>query len=243
MKSAWNVVSFLAIANLLALAMFVTWLWQSDRLSVDRIHALRELFALSIPDAELAAIAAAEEAQMRREADIAEGRRLNPPLPSEVHISQINRYEEIEHRTLRRIEQEKVMLRDQIATAQKRLDERVAQFEQDRRLWLETIEAERQRRADEQFAKTVRLYEGVRPRQGKEMLMELIAAGDMDQAVAYLDAMNTRAANRIIGEFKTEAENRLATELLEQLRTFGVPDVDVQEAPETTDARNLADAR
>lgn len=242
MKAAWNAVSFLAVAHLLALLMFVGWLWQSGRLSQERVNTVRELFALTIDEAEQAAIAADAEAQLQWDAEMAEARRLQPPMPSEVHIQQINRFEEIEHRTRRRIEHEKAMLREQVATAQARLDEREARLQRERQQWLEMIDAEQQRRSDEQFVKTVQQYEAVRPRQGKEMLTELIAMGHMDQAVAYLNAMNTRAASRILGEFKTEAEIRLATELLEQLRTFGVLDVEQQNAPESDDARNLANA-
>ena len=60
-----------------------------------------------------------------------------------------------------------------------------------------------------------------RPKQGKRMLVELVNLNQMDQAVAYLHAMNARAASKILKEFKTDPEIALATKLLERLRTFG----------------------
>ena len=243
MKKWWNIVSFLAIAHLLAMMMFIGWLWQSGRLDTQRVQHLRETFSMTIAEAEQAQADALQQAQDAELEALAQQRRTNPPLPSDVRITRISRLEEIEQRTFRRIEQEKAMLREQIATAQARLDERESRLDQQRQQWIESVEAERERRTDEQFAKTVKQYESVRPKQGKEMLMQLIAAGEMQQAVAYLDAMNARAASRILGEFKAEDEITLATELLEQLRTFGVPDVDSQDTPETPDAANVADAR
>lgn len=243
MKRAWSVISFLAVVHLLALAMFVGWLWQSNRLDRDRLNLIRQTFAMTIAESQEAQRRAEQEAEAAYEAALAEGRRQNPPVPSHVRLSQISQIEEIEHRAVRRLEQERAMLREQIATAQNRLDAREERLNQKSAAWLASVEEERQRRTDEQFAKTVRQYESVRPKQGKDMLMELIAIGQMKQAVAYLDAMNARASSRILGEFKTDAEVRLATELLEQLRTFGVPDVDLQDSPELPDARNVADAR
>ncbi len=53
--------------------------------------------------------------------------------------------------------------------------------------------------------------------------MELVGTGKMDQAVAYINAMDDRKRGKLLGAFKTPVEQKLATELLEQLRTFGQP--------------------
>ena len=52
MKTLWNVLAFMAVVNLLAMAGFVGWLWQSQRLSVDRLEQVRELLKLTIPEQE-----------------------------------------------------------------------------------------------------------------------------------------------------------------------------------------------
>jgi hypothetical protein len=87
----------------------------------------------------------------------------------------------------------------------------------------------------------VRQYEQVPPKQGKRMIMELVVMGQVEQAVAYLDAMNVRAAGKILKEFKTDEEIKLATELLEKLRTFGSKPSE-QGVPATTSASNAATA-
>jgi hypothetical protein len=103
------------------------------------------------------------------------------------------------------------------------------------------IRTEGQRKVDEQFLQTVKQYEQLTPKQGKQMIVALVNQKQTDQAVAYLDAMSPRAASRILKEFKTESEIALATELLEKLRTFGVqtapPAVSTaRPAPATTQA-------
>ena len=41
MKRTWNIVSFVAIVNLLTILMIILWMWQTDRLNEDRLNALR----------------------------------------------------------------------------------------------------------------------------------------------------------------------------------------------------------
>ncbi len=239
---AWSIVSFLAVAHLLAMAMFAGWLWQSNRLNFERINEIREMFTMTVDEAAVAREAEREERELALQAAIAEQRRVTPPIPSAAGVHRLAAHEEMEHRARRSIEQEKHILREQIIAAQRRLDDREAQFRNEQEQWELHIRAEQERRADEQFEKTVRQYESVRPRQGKDMLLELIANGQMHQAVAYLDAMNARSASRILGEFKTEDEIRLATELLEQLRRFGISP-EPQEQLGSSNDKTRADAR
>ena len=55
MKTLWNIVSFLAVVHLLAVVMFVGWLWKSGRLDEARVGELREMLAMTIPEVEAAA--------------------------------------------------------------------------------------------------------------------------------------------------------------------------------------------
>ena len=59
MKTLWNALSFFCIVQVLAAGMFVAWLWQSKRLTRDRLEAARELFAP--PDGESMAMSAADK--------------------------------------------------------------------------------------------------------------------------------------------------------------------------------------
>ncbi|NJL32148.1 MAG: hypothetical protein HC898_11290 [Phycisphaerales bacterium] len=68
------------------------------------------------------------------------------------------------------------------------------------------------------FKLALQMYEQVRPKQGKQMMQELIVKGQMDQVVEYMAAMQLRKAAAILKEFKTPPEVAMATELVQ---TFG----------------------
>lgn len=236
MRTLWNVLSFLAVVHLLALLMVVVWLWQSQRLDAERLASVRETFATTIPEAQAAAAKAEAQANAERQRQIEAERQADPQLDSISQIQHVSLARRQEDQTRRRLADEKRMLQQQLDEATAELESRRAELEQLRAGWSSQAEAQQQRRADEQFLQAVRLMEQIAPKQGKRILMGLIADDQMDQAVAYLKAMNQRAASKILREFKTEAESALATELLERLRTFGL--AQDGEASGSEDARN-----
>jgi hypothetical protein len=221
MKRFLSAVTFLAIVHLLVLLMFTGWLWQSGRLSVDRIHRIREMLAMTEEEEDaLAAERAAEVERAQAGAEL-EARRLNPPLPSGQQVQFTSMLTQQTEQSLRRLRDETEQLRQQQELRARQLDQREEELQQRQRTWEEGIAAEAERQADEQFQKTVKQYESAPAKVAKGWIMELVGQGEEAQVVAYLDAMNARAASRILREFKTEEEAKIATGLLEQLRTFG----------------------
>ena len=223
MKTVWNILSFLAVVHLLALAMFVAWLWHSDRLDGDRVQQVREMFSMTIPNARIAV----KQAQVRTEAELEQRRDQafgeDPPFSSAAAIeigSQVTRHTDQE---IRRLEDSKKRQLAQLAEAQRVSEEREAESKARVEAWEKAVAADKKRQEDEQFAKAVKLLESQQPKQSKAMIVELVGAGKMDQAVAYINAMDERKSKKLIGAFKTPIEQKLATELLEQLRTFGQP--------------------
>jgi hypothetical protein len=239
MKTTWNVISFLAVVNLMAIVLFVMWLWQSDRLSGDRIELLRETFGPTVTEASIVAEQRESEIEAERQRE-QQARRLEQlPIPAGRTVERVNLLEDMERQALGRVEDARRFHHEQFEQAMRDLQQREQRLEMQREQWERSVEAERARREDEQFAKTVQQYESIPPRQGKNMLLELINDGEMTQAVAYLDAMNPRAASKILGEFRTEAEIQLATRLLEELRRFGLeaePDQDLAHADDLDQA-------
>jgi hypothetical protein len=230
MKTIWNIVSFLAVVHLLALATFAVWLWHSDRLDGARVQQVRELFSMTIPEAQVAA----KRAQTQVKAELEERKemafRADPPFSSAAAIeigSQVTRHTEQE---IRRLEDAKQRRLAQLAESQRLFEEEEAASKARVELWEKTAAAEWKRQEDEQFAKAVKLLESQQPKQSKAMIVELVGAGKMDQAVAYINAMDERKSKKLIGAFKTPIEQKLATELLEQLRTFGLPADDPDDA-------------
>lgn len=229
MKALWSAVSFFAVVNLLVIVFFVGWLWRTDRLNMDRVQKVRELFAPSI----------AEEARLAEEA-AAEAKRDAPPeivparLSSAERLDAMTALHDQERQVSQRLREEGQMLSRQFELLTRQTQAEREAFEAERQSWEDATRAERERKADEQFAQTVQQYESIPARQGKEMLVELIGQGRREQAVAYLDAMKPRAASKILREFKSPQEVVLATELLEELRTFGLGTVDAEPASDDT---------
>ena len=114
------------------------------------------------------------------------------------------------------------MLAAQLQQATARMEANIAAFEQRRSSFHISQQDDRQRKIDEQFLQAVKQLEQLPAKQAKGVLEQLLADKNVDQAVAYLDAMSPRAAAKVLREFKSGPDLALATELLERLRTFGV---------------------
>lgn len=222
MKSLWNIVSFLAVVNLLAFAMLMVWLWQSDRLSSTRVQQLREILSLTVTQEKASHDEAEQKAQAEAATALNEQIQANPPVESVAQLRQITLIKYEQEQARRRLEDERNVLLTALNTESARLEEQRAELERQKTAWESAVHQERQRKNDEQFLQTVRQLEQLPAKQGKQMIVELIDTKQSKTVVAYLDAMSPRACAKILKEFKTEAEIKLATELLEQLRTFGL---------------------
>ncbi|MCZ6836366.1 MAG: hypothetical protein O7G85_11380 [Planctomycetota bacterium] len=226
MKSLWTVMSFLAIVNLLALMLFGGWLWRSDRLNLDRVHQVRELFAPTITQVQMDQAKADEESALNEVQIVPVG------YSSQEQLSQLTKLQQREQQVSRRLKEESDMLSRQFEQITQQTEAERLAFEIERTGWEKATRADRERKMDEQFAQTVQQYESIPAKQGKQLLVELIRQGHRQQAVAYLDAMEARSASKILREFKSQEEIVLATELLEDLRTFGLGTVDSETIPD-----------
>ncbi|MHC4976365.1 MAG: hypothetical protein ACYTF7_07135 [Planctomycetota bacterium] len=219
MRTIWTILSTIAIANMLALLAFVGWLVASDRLTTDRLESLR---------ATLSETAQAEQVRLdqeaddvRRAADEAEAqlKAQLPPISSTDRLLMNDESEELARQRLERVQRETAdlqrTLRDESAL--------LALQRENLELEIDSFEAMRERIAqiegDEQFTKTVKLYESLKADVAQQMLQELIDDNQIEQVVAYLDAMQQRSASKIISAFDDKA---LAADLLERVRVYGL---------------------
>lgn len=220
MRSLWIAFSTVAVANLLALAGFVGWLSMSGRLNAERVERVRAVLAKTI--AQERAEAEASVAQARAaEAAAAEAARVGtPPLTAEQRLERSSAASEVEAQRERRVQRETADLINTLMRERADLDRERAEFQ----ARIEAFEAMRRAVAEEagseQFQRTVQLYQSVRPDGAKRMMASLIAAGRTDQVVAYLNALPTRVASKIVAEFEKE-DAKLAADLLERLRRRG----------------------
>ncbi|MBX3363567.1 MAG: hypothetical protein KF866_02270 [Phycisphaeraceae bacterium] len=243
MRLAWNILSIVALANLLAVAALVAWLVGSNRLNAERMHELRVRLAETVPD-EVARKQAEEAARLAEEA----AARVEPTgvavsanelLQVRLEISEIDR---------QRTELMRQQIRDMQAVLAKDRADLEAQWAALRRE-REAFRSEVSRLAEidggRQFRKAVKVLEGLRPEVASGLLAELIAKGPalvpdlaidadaaglaaqnpreegMIRAVSYLNAMQERSRNRIM-ELIGRDQPALAAELLERLRMRGM---------------------
>jgi hypothetical protein len=217
-RGLWTILSVLAIANLLALIGFVGWLVSTDRLDAERFNELRETFAETIP---------AEDARLEEEARAAEleaaeaeeqRRALIPPLTAADKLRNNAIAEEVDRQRLERLSREVRDLRRTIDRERSQLDDRIERFEAEKEAFERMRSRIREIEGQDQFRKAVTHLQSQRPEKARDILQALIDEGDVDQAVAYLNAMGNRQAAKIIGAFEDAA---VAADLLERLRTRG----------------------
>ncbi len=225
MKTLWNIVTILLVAHLLLLVGGGLWLWQSGRLDKARVKQTIAMFSTTLTE-EQAKAKEAESAAVETQRQKEEAARLTSVSQGsrspEDRIMADDRDEELLHQRLQRLERERQDLLRQIDMAKSALAKERKELDGKRDEFEKKVTQEINKRKDEDFQLAVQMYEQVRPKQGKEMMQQLIAEGKTDQVVEYLAAMQLRKAASILKEFKTPAEVAQAAELVQQLRKRGV---------------------
>lgn len=220
-RSLWIILSTIAVANLLALIAFFGWLGATDRVNVARLEATRSIFGETLVEARLKQ-EQEEKARAVRDAEEAEFAKIGrAPLPADHRMDIIREYEEIARQREQRIQRETQDLRRMLLADREALEQDRATFEQERAEFFAMRDRLTQLQKSEQFEKTVRMYESLKPDQSRSMMASLIQQGQTEQVIAYLDAMQARTSSRVISEFQKE-DPVMAANLLERLRTLGV---------------------
>ena len=242
MRSLWNTLSFLAVVNLLALGLFVGWLGWSGRLSTERMRELRALFEPTVADADAAAELAADEAEMAVNEAQDAARAADPQLPSRDELAAARLVSQREADARRRLDDIADQRREEHEARSAALQARIEAFEAEKAAWEDTFDEERARRSDEQFAKVVKLWENAPSKNVKGWVADLVRDGNIDQAVAYLNAMQPRAASKLFALYKTEEDANLANELQERIRRLGLPDGEKDASDDDAAALAASDA-
>lgn len=231
MKTALTVITILVFLHVLALIGVVGWLGASDRLSEQRAMAVVELFKPTVEEEQaqntLAAdLAAQAQAQADRQA------RIDRSVGMGSAADQIDAEQKRNELMLRKIERSRRELEDlqrNLELARQAMDhkrEEMIATKQDLDARLAQIERQLN---DEGFKKAIEMYEQLPAKQVKAMFEELIGRGQMDQVVAYMEAMDPRKAGKVLAEFKNDVEISAAVELTERLRARGTAVVGEQE--------------
>ncbi len=218
-RSLWTLITVLAVANLLALSAFVGWLVSSGRLDGERFNTIRETLSETVA-AQEARLAAEERERAAEEAAAeAERRSLIPPLTAAGRLRNQSEAGEADRQRVERLTRDIRDLQRTLERERTALDERLEEFEEERAAFDAMRERIRSIEGEAQFRKAVGHLEAQKPDRARDMLQAIIADGDVEQAVAYLNAMGGRAAAKVLGAFEDPA---VAADLLERLRTRGV---------------------
>ncbi len=222
MKTLWRLLSILAISNLIALGAFVGWLWQTGRMDTQRFELLKTILASSTTEdaARLAEETAIAEETARVAAE--DRKLLEAPFTRVEQIAASERFEERAQLAMKSLNDEQVRLANKIGEREDAVATRENALDARRTAWEQAIADEKQRETSEQFKKAVKLLEGMPPKQSKDWILELVASGKVEQAVKYLDAMSGTKSANLLKAFKTASEAKIATDLLERLRSLGL---------------------
>lgn len=220
MRTVWILISTLAVANLLALIGFGAWLGASGRLSPERFQQVREIFAATVAEWEAGEQVRILEAQAA-EARAAEHARIGtPPITSEQRLSLTSEQIDVTTQQQQRVQRETADLIATLLQERAELDRQRAEFQAQVEEFNARREAIIAQEGSDQFQKAVSLYAALKPAQSHSMMRTLLDRGEIDQVVAYLNALQSRTAAKIIAEFQRETPT-LAADLLERLRQRG----------------------
>lgn len=234
MRTLWNVVSVIAVVNLLVIIAFAFVLWQQGSLDRDRIQ---KAWA-SLIESEQQNVDANEQSETPAVVtDTVEAGLPNyQPLPSGQEVRRIAHVHSVHAQARRRLGDERDMLIRQLESVSAELERRQVAFEEERDAWQNAIEAQLMRKKDAQFQHAVKVLAALPAKQAKDILLEMILQKGpdegMQEATSYLNAMSIDAASRIIREMKDQDQTKVATDLLEHLRRFGLSGAEV-----TSDAK------
>lgn len=258
MRSLWNGLCILALANLLAIGGIAAWLVGTGRLDKTRMTKLREVLAVTVADETTRIEEASAQAEQQTQQAALAARELEAPLSAAEQLHVRLDLSEVDHQRIERLRQETADLTVAVNRDQQRLAE-------ERRAFAAEKEAFDRMRAElaavegsAQFRKAVGTLQGLEAEDAVAILMAIlrmpggtgeaiqiagaagqdgstaeraegipVMTGGPEQVVAYLNALQERARNKIMAEI-TANDPALAADLLERLRTRG----QVARAPE-----------
>jgi hypothetical protein len=221
MKTLWNIVCVLALANLLALGGLVVWMKATDRLDVGRMRQVRQLFSRTITEVQQQEEQDRAAAETRRQEDEVKARIGSAPVTAADRLNVKNEESEIDRLRRARAEKEIEDLRRSLLLERADLEKQRAEFEAQRKAWEEERAKVLATDGEQQFQKALATMEALKPAAAKAALRQLIDANQFDQVVAYLNGMQDRTRTRIIEEFVKD-DPKMAADLLERVRTRGV---------------------
>lgn len=230
MKTVWNIIAVLAVANLIAIAGFVGWLRSTDRLNMDRARAVRAMLSNTLTqDAAAAAQKEAEEDQAAKDREAA-AKAARPALTAAEKLAARVEATELDHQRIQRLKREVEDLQKTVTRERDELGAQRARLTADQQAFDEQVKQVAALASTEQFQKTLGILQSLKPAAAKSLLMEIMGPAASSQAPvepqpamgantpASIDAPTNNAANddglRIAVEYLNAMEDRARTKVM-----------------------------
>lgn len=237
MKTVWNAIVVVAIANLLALGAFAGWLVSSDRLDMGRVRELRKMLSVTVTEQKAIEAAAAAKADADKKAAEEAAKAGKPPLTAAEKLAARVDATQLDQDRAARLRKEVESLQLRLTGDADKLAQERAKLESEKKAFAQAVAAHNVKNNDEQFQKSLGVLVALKPAAAKSMLMQMMNAAPPDpsaakgasesrddarmgEVVAYLNAMEERPRSKIMTEFAKD-DPKLAATLLERLRASG----------------------
>lgn len=221
MKVLFKAAIVVALLNLFSVLGVLGWLAATDRMSKDRALRLGDLFAPTVAQEKQAV--ASEQA--KREADsvaaAANAKLAELPKSAASTIDDRRQIGEISQQASMRLRDELRLLQAQLERRQGELDAAKLALDVKEKTYQQRLAEMGQAASTAQFKQALAALEAQEPPDAQKVLAALIQTERRDQAISYLASMNPRVRAAIVTEF-IAADQRLAADLLEELRTRGL---------------------
>jgi hypothetical protein len=213
-KKIFHVIMALLAVNFLAVGAGVGWLVQSKKLDKDKLHAIRQIVFPATTQASTTT-QPSDEVATTRPSDALEVllAKSSGRTPTE-QVEMIQRNFDTQMAQLDRREREVNDLQRQVELSKQQMARDRAALDAERK----SLEDQKQQNAklanDKGFQDSLALYNTMQSKQVKMIFMTM-----NDETMAqYLQAMEPRAAARIVKEFKSPAETTRIEKVMEKMR-------------------------
>ena len=213
MKKLLQVIMALLAINFLAVGGAVGWLVQTKRLDKDRLHAIKDIVFPATTQS--STTQSTEEAATTKPSDVLAAllEKSSGRTPSE-QVETLQRNFDAQMAQLDRRERELTDLQRQVELSKQQMARDRTALDAEKK----ALETQKQQTAklasDKGFQDSLALYNTM---QGKQVKQIFLSMSD-DQIVQYLQAMEPRAAARIVKEFKSPPEVARIEKVMEKMR-------------------------
>ena len=177
MRTLWNALCVVAIANLLAIGGFVGWLVQTDRLDMARVREIRAAVSTTLSEERAEKEAMERAAAEAEKAAAAQARADQPPLTASEQLAARLEATALDQQRMERLRREVQDLQGRVDRERLTLDRERNEFAETKRLFEASQGRAMARTMDAQFRKAIEMIESLKPKEAVALLREMIPPG------------------------------------------------------------------